>query len=55
MICPYIVNISVLLGGIISWGLMWLLINNKKGEWYSASLPPTSLHGLQGYKVHILI
>ncbi|KAF3322300.1 putative metal-nicotianamine transporter YSL14 isoform X2 [Carex littledalei] len=55
MICPYIVNTSVLLGGIISWGLMWPLIKNKKGEWYSASLPWTSLHGLQGYKVFISI
>lgn len=51
MICPYIVNLSVLLGGIISWGLMWPLIDKKKGDWYSDSLPSTSLHGLQGYKV----
>ncbi|OAY73686.1 putative metal-nicotianamine transporter YSL12 [Ananas comosus] len=55
MICPYIVNVSVLLGGIISWGIMWPLINNKKGEWFSADLPPTSLHGLQGYRVFISI
>ncbi|KAF3322301.1 putative metal-nicotianamine transporter YSL14 isoform X2 [Carex littledalei] len=51
----YIVNISVLLGGSLSWGLMWPLINNKKGQWYSASLPTSSLHGLQGYKVFISI
>ncbi|KAF3322303.1 putative metal-nicotianamine transporter YSL5 [Carex littledalei] len=55
MICPYIVNISVLLGGILSWGLMWPLINNKKGEWYSASLPDSSLQGLQGYRVFISV
>jgi uncharacterized oligopeptide transporter (OPT) family protein len=51
MICPHIVNVSVLLGGIISWGIMWPLIRNKKGSWYSATLLETSLHGLQGYRV----
>lgn len=55
MICPYIVNISVLVGGILSWGLMWPLIEDKKGEWYSAELGPGSFSGLQGYKVFIAI
>jgi uncharacterized oligopeptide transporter (OPT) family protein len=54
MICPYIINISVLLGGILSWGLMWPLIDTKKGDWYAADLKPSSLHGLQGYKVSFL-
>lgn len=53
MICPYLVNISVLLGGIISWGLMWPLIGTQKGHWYPAGLGPSSLHGLQGYRVFI--
>ncbi|KAH7529472.1 hypothetical protein FEM48_Zijuj05G0187500 [Ziziphus jujuba var. spinosa] len=55
MICPYIVNISVLLGGILSWGLMWPLIDNRKGDWFPSKLSPTSMHGLQGYKVFIAI
>lgn len=55
MICPYIINISVLLGGILSWGIMWPLIETKKGDWYSADLSPSSFHGLQGYKVFIAI
>jgi OPT oligopeptide transporter protein len=54
MICPYIVNLSVLLGGILSWGVMWPLIDKKKGDWYPDSVPSGSLHGLQGYKVHNL-
>ncbi|CAL9124698.1 unnamed protein product [Musa textilis] len=53
MICPYLVNVSVLLGAILSWGVMWPLIENQKGNWYSATLPPNSLHGLQGYRVFI--
>lgn len=51
MICPYIINISVLLGGILSWGIMWPLIETTKGHWYKADLPPSNMHGLQGYKV----
>ncbi|EHA8589301.1 Metal-nicotianamine transporter YSL [Cocos nucifera] len=53
MICPYLVNISVLLGGILSWGVMWPLIGDKKGSWYPADIPSSSLHSLQGYRVFI--
>ncbi|RLM75573.1 putative metal-nicotianamine transporter YSL12 [Panicum miliaceum] len=38
MICPHIVNISVLLGGILSWGVMWPLIAEKRGSWFGAEL-----------------
>lgn len=55
MICPYIINVSLLLGAILSWGIMWPLIDKKKGDWYSANLSESSLHGLQGYKVFIAI
>ncbi|XP_077247094.1 putative metal-nicotianamine transporter YSL7 [Tasmannia lanceolata] len=55
MICPHIVNVSVLLGAILSWGIMWPLIDTRKGHWYDASLKSTSLHGLQGYRVFIAI
>lgn len=51
MICPYIINVSVLLGGILSWGIMWPLIETRKGHWYSNDLDQSSFHGLQGYKV----
>uniref|UniRef100_A0A0A9CJ63 Uncharacterized protein n=1 Tax=Arundo donax TaxID=35708 RepID=A0A0A9CJ63_ARUDO len=55
MICSHIVNISVLLGAILSWGIMWPLIAKKKGVWFSADLPDSSLHGMQGYRVFIAI
>ncbi|XP_066322156.1 probable metal-nicotianamine transporter YSL14 [Miscanthus floridulus] len=55
MICPYIVNVSVLLGGILSWGVMWPLIAKKKGSWYPADLEDSSLHGLQAYRVFVSI
>lgn len=53
MICPYIINISLFLGSIISWGILWPYIRSKQGVWYDASLPESSLHGINGYKVCI--
>eukprot|EP00262_Sarcandra_glabra_P017046 TRINITY_DN5714_c0_g2_i1.p1 TRINITY_DN5714_c0_g2~~TRINITY_DN5714_c0_g2_i1.p1 ORF type:complete len:419 (+),score=19.58 TRINITY_DN5714_c0_g2_i1:237-1493(+) len=55
MICPHLINVSVLLGAILSWGFMWPLIGNRKGDWYSADLPETNLGSLQGYRVFIAI
>ncbi|KAG6385825.1 hypothetical protein SASPL_154706 [Salvia splendens] len=55
MICPYLINVSLLVGAILSWGIMWPLIHNRKGDWYSADYPSSSLHGLQGYRVFIAI
>ncbi|KAL9224856.1 hypothetical protein vseg_000851 [Gypsophila vaccaria] len=55
MICPYIINVSLLVGAILSWGVMWPVIGTRKGHWYSASLPDTNLHGLQGYRIFIAI
>lgn len=53
MICPYLINVSLLVGAILSWGIMWPLIHNRRGDWYPAELPESSLHGLQGYRVFI--
>ncbi|GJT29341.1 O-fucosyltransferase 29-like protein [Tanacetum coccineum] len=55
MICPYMVNISLLIGAIMSWGIMWPIIEAKKGSWYSADLSATSLHGIQGYRVFLAV
>lgn len=55
MICPYIINISLLVGAILSWGIMWPLIDTRKGSWYPADLSSSNLNGLQGYKVFIAI
>ncbi|XP_015070576.1 probable metal-nicotianamine transporter YSL7 [Solanum pennellii] len=55
MICPYLVNVSLLVGAILSWGIMWPLIEDRKGHWYPADQSPTSLHGIQGYRVFIAI
>ncbi|XP_033509093.1 metal-nicotianamine transporter YSL1 isoform X1 [Nicotiana tomentosiformis] len=55
MICPHIVNISLLLGAVLSWGVMWPLIAKLKGEWFPADIPESSMKSLNGYKVFISI
>lgn len=55
LICPHIVNCSVLLGAIISWGLLWPFISQHAGDWYSADLGSNDFKGLYGYKVFIAI
>ncbi|KAL8120504.1 putative metal-nicotianamine transporter YSL7 [Apium graveolens] len=55
MICPYIINISLLVGAILSWGIMWPLIETREGDWYKSGLPSSNLHGIQGYRVFIAI
>ncbi|KAL4186159.1 hypothetical protein AMTRI_Chr09g32400 [Amborella trichopoda] len=54
MICPYIVNVSLLLGAILSWGIMWPLIETQVGKWYPAG-QDDNLKGLPGYRVFISI
>ncbi|XP_002986072.2 probable metal-nicotianamine transporter YSL6 [Selaginella moellendorffii] len=53
MICPHIVNVSVLLGAIISWGIMWPLISTA--GWYDKSFKGSNFRGLYGYKVFVAI
>jgi len=51
MICSHLVNLSLLLGALLSWGVMWPLISDLKGDWYPADIPESSMRSLQGYKV----
>ncbi|XP_052187515.1 metal-nicotianamine transporter YSL3-like [Diospyros lotus] len=55
MICSHIVNLSLLLGAVLSWGLMWPLISNQKGDWFPETLPESSMKSLNGYKVFVSI
>ncbi|KAM1613719.1 hypothetical protein PS2_002181 [Malus domestica] len=55
MICSHLVNLSLLLGAILSWGVMWPLIRGLKGEWFPATLSESSMKSLNGYKVFISI
>ncbi|XP_021713637.1 probable metal-nicotianamine transporter YSL6 [Chenopodium quinoa] len=55
LICPHIVNCSVLFGAIISWGFLWPYISTHAGDWYPANLESNDFKGLYGYKVFIAI
>lgn len=33
MICSHAVNWSIMLGAVLSWGVLWPLIDSKRGEW----------------------
>ncbi|XP_031496750.1 probable metal-nicotianamine transporter YSL9 [Nymphaea colorata] len=55
MICSHLVNLSLLLGAVLSWGIMWPLIGDLKGNWFPSNLPESSMKSLQGYKVFISI
>ncbi|XP_061956847.1 metal-nicotianamine transporter YSL3 isoform X2 [Populus nigra] len=55
MICSHLVNLSLLLGAVLSWGLMWPLIGGLKGEWFPSTLSESSMKSLNGYKVFISI
>ncbi|KAL9689562.1 hypothetical protein QQ045_009949 [Rhodiola kirilowii] len=55
LICPHIVNCSVLFGAILSWGILWPIISTHAGEWYPSGLENNDFKGLYGYKVFISI
>ncbi|XP_058086071.1 metal-nicotianamine transporter YSL2-like isoform X2 [Magnolia sinica] len=55
MTSSHVTNLSLLLGAVISWGIMWPLIRKVEGDWYPESLPESSMRSLQGYKVFIAI
>ncbi|KAL1550660.1 Metal-nicotianamine transporter ysl3, variant 2 [Salvia divinorum] len=55
MICSHLVNLSLLVGAVLSWGIMWPLIGNKKGDWFPGDIKESSMKSLNGYKVFISI
>ncbi|KAK4486553.1 hypothetical protein RD792_009238 [Penstemon davidsonii] len=55
MICSHIVNLSLLLGAVVSYGIMWPLISKLKGDWFPADIPESSMQSLNGYRVFISI
>ncbi|KAH7332423.1 hypothetical protein KP509_20G086500 [Ceratopteris richardii] len=55
IICPHIVNCSVMFGAILSWGILWPYITSKAGDWYPDGLGSNDFKGLYGYKVFVAI
>ena len=44
-----------MLGAILSWGILWPVINAKRGLWYPANTDQSSMQGLYGYKIFITL
>ncbi|GMY30630.1 metal-nicotianamine transporter YSL1 [Fagus crenata] len=55
MICSHLVNLSLLLGAVLSHGIMWPLISRLKGQWFSKGLKESDMKSLYGYKVFISV
>lgn len=55
MLVSHLVNLSLLLGAVLSYGVMWPLIGQLKGDWFPASLEETSMKSLFGYKVFLAV
>lgn len=55
MICPHLVNLSLLLGAVLSFGLMWPLIDQRKGQWFPTNLEESNMKALYGYKVFLTV
>ncbi|ONK79909.1 uncharacterized protein A4U43_C01F11710 [Asparagus officinalis] len=55
MICSHLVNISLILGAVLSCGVMWPLIREQKGDWYPSTISESNMRSLQGYKVFLSI
>ncbi|KAL3742861.1 hypothetical protein ACJRO7_018206 [Eucalyptus globulus] len=55
MICSHLVNLSLLFGSVISYGIMWPLIDIHKGDWFSNGLEESSMKSLYGYKAFISV
>ncbi|KVI07626.1 Oligopeptide transporter OPT superfamily [Cynara cardunculus var. scolymus] len=48
-------GIGWMTGAVLSYGVMWPLIGDRKGNWFPASLSESSMKSLNGYKVFISI
>uniref|UniRef100_A0A9I9E0D6 Metal-nicotianamine transporter YSL1-like n=1 Tax=Cucumis melo TaxID=3656 RepID=A0A9I9E0D6_CUCME len=55
MICSHLVNLSLLLGAVLSYGLMWPLLDLLKGDWYPDNLDENDMKSLYGYKVFLSV
>lgn len=53
MICSHQVNLSLLLGAVLSYGVLWPLISQLKGQWFPESLEESDMKSLYGYKVSL--
>lgn len=49
ILAPISVAWSMLLGGLLSWGLLWPLLSRMEGTWFPQRLEPWDIRGAYGY------
>lgn len=52
---PAGVSWSMLVGGVISWGLLWPVLSGKEGSWYRSGLLGWDIRGVFGYHLCMAI
>ncbi|KAF2552857.1 hypothetical protein F2Q68_00037375 [Brassica cretica] len=55
MICSHLVNLSLLLGAVLSYGLMWPLLDKLKGSWFPNNIDEKNMKSLYGYQVFLSV
>ncbi|RDX69287.1 Metal-nicotianamine transporter YSL1 [Mucuna pruriens] len=55
MICPHLVNLSLLFGALLSFAVIWPLLDRRKGDWFPTNLDETNMKALYGYKVFLTV
>jgi hypothetical protein len=53
LMAPLGIAWSMLVGAIISWGVLWPVLDAKKGAWYPADLSAWDARGLFGYQLSL--
>ncbi|TVU33654.1 hypothetical protein EJB05_25484, partial [Eragrostis curvula] len=53
MICPPMITVSIVIGAVLSWGVIVPYLCSKEGIWYGSELNHNSFSGIAGYKVFI--
>lgn len=53
ILAPISVTWSVLIGGLVSWGLLWPVLSSKEGKWFPRELQPWDIRGVFGYRLTV--
>jgi hypothetical protein len=53
LMAPLGIAWSMVVGAVISWGVLWPVLDARKGAWYPADLPAYDVRGLFGYQLSL--
>lgn len=53
IIAPLSVAWSLVVGAVLSWGLLWPVLSTKEGSWFPSGEHHTHNHGFSGFSSHL--